>query len=303
MPPMIIGIVGAGGIGGYYAGLLSRAGHPVRLLARGDHLAAIQRRGLEVRTPDETFITHPEATDDGTRLVGCDYVFVTVKGYSLPEVGAEVAAAAKAGAAIVPLLNGIDVPDRLVALGVPRDAIIGGFVRASLVRTEPGVISRLSPFDVIVIGELDRVERERTSRLANVFTGANINASVSDDIVLDLWRKFAFIVTMGVACGLSRKSIGPVLSTERGRALVLGAIHEIVEVSQGALGPQDEEQTRKDIFALPAAMKPSFLLDLERGGPTELELLPGTVSRFGRERGVPTPIHDVATAAFEIATL
>jgi len=300
---MIIGIVGAGGIGGFYAGLLSRAGHPVRLLARGAQLAAIQQRGLAIRTPDETFVTHPEATDDGTRLVGCDYVFVTVKGYSLPEVGTEVVAAAKAGAAIVPLLNGIDVAERLVALGVPRDAIIGGLVRASLVRTEPGVISRLSPFDLIVVGELDRVARERTVRLANVFAGANIKAVVSDDIVLDLWRKFAFIVTMGVTCGLSRKSIGPVLSTERGRALVSGAIHEIVDVSQGALGPQDEEQIRKDIFALPATMKPSFLLDLERGGPTELELLPGTVSRFGRERGVPTPIHDVATAAFEVATV
>jgi 2-dehydropantoate 2-reductase len=300
---MIIGIVGAGGIGGYYAGLLSRAGHPVRLLARGAHLAAIQQRGLEIRTPDETFVTHPEATDDGARLVGCDYVFVTVKGYSLPEVGAGVAAAAKSGAAIVPLLNGIDVAERLVALGVPRDAIIGGLVRASVARTEPGVISRLSPFDLIVVGELDRVARERTSRLANVFTGANIKAAVSDDMLLDLWRKFAFIVTMAVACGLSRKSIGPVLSTERGRALVLGAIHEIVDVSQGVLGPEDEEQTRKDIFALPAAMKPSFLLDLERGGPTELELLPGTVSRFGRERGIPTPIHDVATAAFEVATV
>src|SRR5262249_16153723 len=134
MRPMIIGIVGAGGIGGYYAGLLSRAGHPVRLLAGGEHLAAIQRRGPEIRTPDETLVTHPEGTDDGTRLVGCDYVFVTVKGYSLPEVGAEVAAAAKAGAAIIPLLNGIDVAERLVALGVPRGAIIGGFVRASVAR-------------------------------------------------------------------------------------------------------------------------------------------------------------------------
>src|SRR5262249_23567267 len=160
--------VGAGGIGGYYAGLLSRAGHAVRLLARGAHLAAIQQRGLEIRTPDETFVTHPEATDDGTGLIGCGYVFVTVKGYWLAEGGAVVAAAAKGGAAIIPLLNGIDVVERLVALGVPRDAIIGGFVRASLVRTEPGVISRLSPFDLIVVGELDRAARERTSRLANV---------------------------------------------------------------------------------------------------------------------------------------
>jgi 2-dehydropantoate 2-reductase len=49
-------------------------------------------------------------------------------------------------------------------------------------------------------------------------------------------------------------------------------------------------------------MRPSFLLDLEQGGPTEVDLLAGTVSRMGRDHGIPTPIHDVATAAFEIAT-
>ena len=49
-------------------------------------------------------------------------------------------------------------------------------------------------------------------------------------------------------------------------------------------------------------MRPSFLADLERGGPTELDALVGTVSRLGHEHGVPTPIHDVATAAFAIST-
>ena len=50
---MNIGFVGAGGIGSYYAGLLSRAGHDVKLVARGEHLDAIRSQGLEVRTPEE----------------------------------------------------------------------------------------------------------------------------------------------------------------------------------------------------------------------------------------------------------
>src|SRR6185436_1437660 len=118
---MTIGIVGAGGIGSYYAGMLSRAGHNVRLLARGDHLDAITARGLEVRVPGETFNAAVEATSDSARLAGCEYVLVSVKSYSLPEVAPALAAAVQSGAALVPLLNGIDVAERLAALGVPRE--------------------------------------------------------------------------------------------------------------------------------------------------------------------------------------
>lgn len=302
---MEIGIVGAGGIGSYYAGLLSRAGHRVRLIARGDHLAAIEATGLEVRTPTETFIAKPEVTSDAGRLVGCDYVIVAVKGYSLGEIGPSLVAAAASGAAIVPLLNGIDVPERLEALGVPRASIVGGLIAASLVRSAPGVVERRSPFDRAALGELDRTARPRTKKLVDAMAAAGTEARVSDDILLDLWRKFAFIVPMTVVCGLSRQPMGEMLAGERGRALVVGALHEIVLVSRACgafLADDDEAKICADLLALPAGMRPSFLQDLERGGPTELDLLAGAVSRLGHECSVATPIHDVATAAFESAT-
>jgi 2-dehydropantoate 2-reductase len=210
---MDIGFVGAGGIGSYYAGLLSRAGHSVRLLARGDHLAALAARGIEVRTPDETFVTRLEATSDAARLAGCEFVIVAVKGYSLSDVAPAIANAARAGATVVPLLNGIDVAERLEGLGVPRHAMVGCLAVASLFRTGPGVVERRSAYDRIVIGELDRVARERTRRIVEAFAAAGVAARVSDDIGLDLWRKFAFIVSIAVACGLSRRPAGPVLAT------------------------------------------------------------------------------------------
>jgi 2-dehydropantoate 2-reductase len=300
-----IGVVGAGGIGSYYTGLLTRAGHAVRLVARGDHLAAIQSRGLEVREPGETFTVRPEVTSDIALVAECEFVIVAVKGYSLASVAQPLAAAAKRGATIVPLLNGVDVAERLVALGVPKNCIVGGLAAASLVRSAPGIVERRSPFDRIVLGELDRVSRERTPRLVEAFAGAGVAARVSDDIRLDLWRKFAFIVPISVACGLSRGPAGRVLARENGRALFVGALREIVAVSQAtssALSADDETRIRDDLFALPATMRPSFLLDLEQGGPTEVDLLAGTVSRMGKEHGIATPIHDVATAAFEAAT-
>lgn len=302
---MKIGVVGAGGIGSYYTGLLTRAGNAVRLIARGDHLAAIQGHGLEVRVPGETFTVAPDATSDSALLADCEYVIVAVKVYSLASVAPALVAAAQHGATIVPLLNGVDVAERLMALGVPKESIVGGLIAASLVRSAPGVVERRSPFDRIVLGELDRAPRDRSKRLIEAFAAAGVASRVSDDIALDLWRKFAFIVPITVGCGLSRQPAGRVLATPNGRALFAGALREIVDVSRTSLSPlsaDDETRIRDDLFALPTAMRPSFLLDLEHGGPTEVDLLAGTVSRIGRDHGIPTPIHDVATAAFEIAT-
>lgn len=302
---MKIGIVGAGGIGSYYAGLLSRAGHSVRLIARGEHLRAIRANGLEVGLPGEKFVAQLEATESGDALLGCDFVIVSVKSYSIPEVGQELAAAAKSGAVVVPLLNGVDVADRLEAAGVPRDSIAAGLVAASLVRTEPGKVERRSPFERVVIGELDTRPPTRVQPLVDALVAAGSSARVSTEMKLDLWRKFAFIVPMNVGAGLARGPVGLMLATERGRAIMTGSLSEIVAVSVAAGTPltADEEKIRTDLLALPPSTRPSFLADLERGGPTELDLLVGNVSRMGHLYGVPTPIHDVATAAFEAATL
>jgi 2-dehydropantoate 2-reductase len=56
------------------------------------------------------------------------------------------------------------------------------------------------------------------------------------------------------------------------------------------------------IGGLPGDMVPSFVLDVEAGGPTELPILSGAVSRFGRDAGVPTPVHDTVVAALGAAT-
>jgi 2-dehydropantoate 2-reductase len=302
---MKVGIIGAGGIGGYYAGLLRRAGVDVRLLARGEQLAAIQACGLEIRMPADRFVVDVDASSDIDIVRGTDYVIVAVKGYSLDEVGPAAAGAAETGAVIVPLLNGVDAAERLEGLGVPRSSIMGGLAKISVVRVGPGVIERKSAFDQITVGELDRVPRDRAVRFVAELSRAGSAATISDDIGLDLWRKFAFIVPMTVACGLSREPAGRVNGSARGRALVTSSLKEIIAVSRAvgtALSDADQAKIGADLLALSGDMRPSFYWDLERGGPTELDTLAGAVCRLGRACGVPTPVHDVATAAFDVAT-
>lgn len=303
---MKIAILGAGGVGSYYGGILARAGHPVTLLARGSHLDAIRHRGLEVRTPDETFTAPVAATDDLSEIGQVDLAVIAVKNYSLSEIAPAARSLALAGADILPLLNGVEAADHLIAAGVPGDRVLGGLTEISAVRTGPGAVERRSAFQRIVIGE--RTERaggasERAERMTEAFRAAGAEARVSADITVDLWRKLAFIATMAAACGLARSAIGPIRRAPHGQLLLERAVREVAAVGRGrgvALPADVEEKILAFIASLPDPIKPSFLLDLESGGPTEIEDLCGAVSRLGRLAGVETPVHDVATAALSV---
>ena len=149
---MKIAILGAGGVGGYYGGVLARAGHQVSMLARGAHLEALRERGLEVRTPEEPFTVAVGAADDPRELGENDLAIVAVKTYSLGEIAPAARIVAEAGAIVLPLLNGVDAADRLIEGGVPDERVLGGLTEISAVRTAPGVIEGRSQFQRGVVG-------------------------------------------------------------------------------------------------------------------------------------------------------
>ena len=150
---MNITILGAGGVGGYFGGILARAGNSVTLLARGAHLAALRQRGLEVRTPEGTFVAAVGATGDPQEIGEVELAVVAVKSYSLPEIVPAARLLAEKGAVILPLLNGVEAADRLVAQGVPSDKVLGGLAEISAARLGPGVVERRSAFQRVVAGE------------------------------------------------------------------------------------------------------------------------------------------------------
>ena len=300
---MKFAILGAGGVGGYYGGLLAKNGHEVCVLARTGNLAALRDKGLEVRTPEGSFTVRVHASDKVKDFTSVECALVAVKNYSLAEIAPAAAFLAAQGALIVPLLNGVEVVDQLKANGVPQEQLVGGLTAISVVRTAPGVFERRSPFQRVVLGELGQSQPERRQRIDAIvlaFRGAGVDASVSPDITADLWRKFAFIASMAAACGLSRTAIGPLRATPLGHLLIERAVHEVMKVARArkvALADDEAERTIKAIDGLPDAMKPSLLIDLEAGRPTEIDDLSGAVSRLGKACGVETPVHDTAAAA------
>ena len=296
-------IVGAGGIGAYFGGELARARHEVTVYARGAHLDAMRAHGLTVRTPEGAFVARVGATNDPNELPTADVVIVAVKSYSLRDVTPVVRLVAERGADVVPLLNGVTAADELIAGGVPASRVLGGLARVSVVRTEPGVVERRSGFHSIVVGELRGGLSERATKIADALRSAGVDARASATMGVELWQKYVFITAMAAVCGLARTSIGPVRDAPGGRRLIERAVTEVVDVARarGISLPDDEApRTAAYIDTLPAAMTPSFLLDLESGGPTELDTLSGAVSRLAAEAGIDTPVHDTATAALGV---
>ena len=301
---MRVAVLGAGGVGGYFGGAIARAGHEVRLLARGEHLAAIRSRGLELREPGGGSAVAVFATDDPARLLPADLAIVAVKSYSLSEVAPAARLLAENGAIALPLLNGVEAFEALVEKGVPADRMLAGLTVISAEKTGPGVVTRKSDFRTVVVGERGGGPSERAERVAAVFREAGADARVSEDIAVDLWRKFLFLTTLAAVCGLARSPIGAVRDAPLGALLIERAGREIAAVARAkgvALGAGEEEQVVERLSALPAGFRPSFLLDVERGGPNELDILSGAVSRFGRACGVATPVHDTVVTAVSAA--
>jgi 2-dehydropantoate 2-reductase len=295
---MKVVVLGAGAVGAYYGGQLARAGHEVACFARGANLAALRDRGLEVRTPEGAFLTRVTATDRADGLTPADFAILAVKSYALPDIAPVVRHCAEQGTAIVPLLNGVETVARLERLGVPAASLIGGLTTISAVRVAPGIVERRSPFQVVVVGEIGAGASARVTGIAAAFRDAGVEARASERIEVDLWQKFVFIAALAAACGLARSSIGPLRDDPLGRRLVARAIEEVVAVARArgiALPDGEVARVAGLIEGLPRGLKPSFLADLESGGPTELDILSGAVSRFGDQEGIATPIHDVAT--------
>ena len=290
---MRIAIVGAGGVGGYFGGVLAQAGHDVTLLARGDHLAAIKANGLKVETSDGQVIAPPikaigliENTDP------YELVIVAVKGWQLDDAIPQIHKLSDKDSIILPLLNGIDATDVLQAGLLDRQVIFGlcGIIAAI---KEPGVIKHIAvdPFITFGIDGESNVPQQSLEKIKAVLDASGVKAEISDDIQLSLWRKFLFICPLSAVTSVSRATIGEVRSVPETRELLCQCIDEVISVGQaGQVGLNDEH--REDVLdMIDSALEEgttSMQRDVMSSRPSELETQLGAVIRLGRTYGVST---------------
>ena len=301
---MRVAVVGLGGVGGYFGGKLARKyagsrGHAVVFIARGAHLAAIRKEGLLLKTVEGEYRVTPDlATECPAEAGPCDLVLFSVKEYDLEATAAEIAPLLHAGTAVLPVLNGVDIAERLRSI-CTRGVVLSGLVYISSFVEAPGVVRQVGGSCQLVFGPGDGAP-DRYRPLEAFLKEAGINAELSNDIAVPLWTKYLFVSPMAGVTSLTGLNFGDVMADGKGRAMVRGLMAEIEHLARAkgiALPADSVERGIATVERFPPATKSSLQLDFEKGRRTELELFIGFAVRAGRALGVPMPLHEELYAA------
>lgn len=299
---MKIAIMGTGGVGGYYGGLLAQAGHEVTFIARGAHLSALREKGLQVRSVFGDFRVSPvSATDQPAQAGPVELVIFATKTYHTDDAAHLIKPMVGPDTMVVSFQNGVDAADRIGQI-VGMEHLLGGATWLSAAIEEPGVIGQYSQFRRIAVGELDGKITPRAETLREVFQSTGATVELVPNIEQVLWTKFVFISAISALGGLTRVTMGEYRDVPEARAVLTEAIREVVAVAQAkevALAPDIVSSTLQFIDGSAANIKPSMQRDLEAGRMSELESLVGLVVRLGAKSGAATPVMNLAYAVLK----
>jgi 2-dehydropantoate 2-reductase len=291
---MRIAVVGAGGVGGGFGAALAKAGADVTFIARGAHLAAMKSQGLKIQGGrGETHLVPTQATDNPADVGVVDIVLFCVKLWDVESAGQHIKPLVGPNTAVIPLQNGIDAAERLTPI-LGSNAVMGGVAQISASITAPGVIQQVGTFMRMIFGELDGKRSKRGEDLLALCLKAGFDATLSEQILTDLWMKFILLATNASITAATRQPIGKLRDDPDIRPMFMAAYQETIDVgrAKGITLPANALDKVVEFNAhAPPTMKASMALDLDRGNRLELPWLGGKVMQLGRELSVPTPTH------------
>jgi len=292
---MRIAIMGAGGVGGYFGGLLARAGNQVTFIARGAHLESLKTHGLTIKGHKEQFTVAVTATDDPREVFGpIDLLLFTVKTYQNTTAIPFITPLVSNETTILTLQNGVESHLEISAL-FGRDSILPGAAYIESEMEAPGIIRQQGEVVRIVFGELDGEKSVRAQHILNTFLKAGVNAELSGDISKTIWTKFLFIASMAGLTTVARAPMAKLLPIPEMLKLLEASMHEVANVARAKgidLHPRVVDTTLKYIEDTVQNLKASMHKDLELGRDLELDALNGAITRMGKETGVPTPVNE-----------
>jgi len=294
-----IAVIGAGGMGGYYGGVLAQRNHEVTFIARGAHLRALQQDGLQVRSVFGDFMVKPaRATDHPAGVGPVELMLFCTKSYdtdeaaelALPMIGAETS--------ILSLQNGVDAAERIGRLAGMQHMLAGATWISSAVEG-PGTIKQASDFRRVVIGELSGKITPRVRGVQEAFSGTGVAIEISKNIQGVLWAKFIFIAAASAFGSLTRLPVGGFRAVPETRAWMTNLMRETEAVARGLGVRLSTDAVEKALAFMDSSgpnIKASMQLDVEAGRRTEVESIVGFIGRKGRELGIPTPVADMLYA-------
>ena len=301
---MRIAAMAAGAVGGYFGARMAAAGHDVFFIARGAHLAAIQKNGLKIESVHgDVHLPKPNVTDDPKSVGPVDIVLFAVKLWDTEKAAEATKPLVGPNTRVITLQNGIDNVERVAPI-LGADKTIGGAAYIATVIASPGVIKQTSQFAKMRFGRADKKPDEKLQAFVAAGKAAKIDIDISADIQRELWEKFCFLTAMAGSTASLRSAIGPIVADPELRGFFHRLMEEAFAIGKAkgvALDPAYIEDRMKFVTTMiEPGMKASMAHDLERGNRLELDWLAGRVRELGRALKIPTPASDTVYTVLKL---
>ncbi|MCZ6724056.1 MAG: 2-dehydropantoate 2-reductase [Gammaproteobacteria bacterium] len=292
---MRIAIFGSGGVGGYFGGRLAEQGEDVIFIARGAHLEAMTRTGLQVDSIAGDFTLRKVSATDNPKQAGqVDYVICSVKAWQVQAAGKAMRPMIGPETLVISLQNGVEAPGQLIEV-LGADAVVGGLCAIITFQTGPGHIKHNGANPLIRFGHLDNHADPRINTLSEAFNRCNgVKSSIPDDVNVALWQKFLLISPWSGVGAVTRAPIGVLLQQAETRQMLLDAMQEIytLALARDIEMPQDSVQkTMNTLESFPPNSTTSMQRDIADSLPSELDAQNGAVVRLADEVEVDTPVN------------
>ena len=300
---MRILMLGAGAVGGYFGGRMASAGSDITFLVR-EKRAAELRDGLKIESPRGDATIPVKTINAGDDRRPFNVVVLSCKAYGLADAIEAIAPFVGDGTSILPLLNGFAHVEQLEDR-FPLATIWGGTAGISATLTEGGTVRQMSRNQVIVVGSRQHgsIDQNILEALVQEMKKADIDAVLSTNIEVAMWEKWAFLATLAASTCLMRGSIGQILATDHGEALITGLFNECNSTARAEgypPSPSPAQDYRGILFDRKSTIKASMLRDLENGNPTEAAHILGDMIERATKHGLETPLLDLAFTHMQV---
>lgn len=293
---MRILFLGAGATGGYFGGRLAAAGKDVVFLVRPKRQAQLEADGLRIESPFGDANVKVRAITQAAQAGAVDLVVLTCKAFDLDDAMEAVAPAVGQTTLVVPVLNGLRHLDRLdERFGAAR--VLGGYCHCATTLAGDGTIRHLNRLHRLSLGARREDQEQAASRVNAALAGAAFDLVPSQDVVRELWEKFAFLASLAAMTCLARASVGEICATRHGERLMREAFEGCEAVARAeavALEPAWRNQALSLMTDPASSLTASMLRDLERGGRTEADHILGDMLERAERHGLRLPVLEAA---------
>ena len=308
---MKICIVGAGATGGYLGVKLINAGLDVSLVARGAHLEAMKKTGLTIIENEKEITCNPKCSDSMEELGKMDFIFITLKAYSIPRVVKEIAKMFNDNTSVITAYNGIPWwyffniggqfnnyrfkcidPENIQWKLITPERIIGCVVYPATEIIEPGVIKHIEG-NRFSLGEPNGAQTERISRISKAMARADLKAPVRKNIRQEIWMKLIGNLAFNPLSVITGETLDVLLLNEENKKTAYEAMKEATSIMDKLNVPMSISiDQRIEGAAKVGSHKTSMLQDYERGKELELDALVVAVKEIADLLGIKTPTID-----------